>query len=483
MTVLESAKRAWNGGAGTWPQMSLAGRIEALEKLFLKLADKREEIVSILMWEIGKNRKDAEAEFDRTVSFAEQTIAAIKSPSNNEFNSDWETIGKTRAFVRRAAIGIILCLGPFNYPLNETYATLIPALLMGNVVIMKIPTIGGLAHLLAMEAFAEALPSGVVNFVSGSGRETMPPLMKTASIDGLAFIGGSAAADSLIKSHPEPHRLKLFLQLEAKNMAIFLPDLFEEGNKHALDRAISETITGSLSYNGQRCTALKIIFVPGEHSEAFSKVFAAKVDSLRVGLPWQTWEEECDAPEVNSKKTKKYANITPLPGMKRVAYMNKLISDATSKGASIVNTNGGSILGGETESTLMIPAVLYPVDATMDIYEEEQFGPVVPIAPYDDIGTILKYGREGKYGQQCSIFTTQGHGSAATILDHFSSVFGKVNINSQCGRSPDTLPFSGRRSSALGVMSVMDALREFSIPTVVTYKEDGFSSSVVENIS
>lgn len=113
----------------------------------------------------------------------------------------------------------MLCLGPYNYPLNETYATLIPALLMGNVCILKIPTVGGLVHLLAMDAFDKALPAGTIHFIAGSGRATMPPLMKTGVIDGLAFIGGSKAADDLISKHPHPHRLKVFLQLEANNMA------------------------------------------------------------------------------------------------------------------------------------------------------------------------------------------------------------------------------------------------------------------------
>lgn len=71
-----------------------------------------------------------------------------------------------------------------------------------------------------MEAFAKALPPGAINFVSGGGRATMPTLMQSGAIDGLAFIGGSAAADDLIRQHPYPHRLKIFLQLEAKNMAV-----------------------------------------------------------------------------------------------------------------------------------------------------------------------------------------------------------------------------------------------------------------------
>lgn len=133
---------------------------------------------------------------------------------------------------------------------------------MGNVVIMKIPTVGGLVHLLTMDAFAKTLPAGTINFISGSGRTTMPPLMKEGSIDGLAFIGGSNAADNLIKDHPYPHRLKIFLQLEAKNMGIFLSDLFIDNNTNKeatttttlLDHSIDEAVKGSLSFNGQRCT-------------------------------------------------------------------------------------------------------------------------------------------------------------------------------------------------------------------------------------
>ena len=124
MQVLDGAKSAWDGGSGTWPQMSLRDRIEAIENFLDELKSKREEIVVTLMWEIGKNRKDAEAEFDRTVKFAHSVIEVIQS--DPEFASSWQSIGKVRAFVRRAAIGILICLGPFNYPLNETYATLIP---------------------------------------------------------------------------------------------------------------------------------------------------------------------------------------------------------------------------------------------------------------------------------------------------------------------------------------------------------------------
>ena len=471
LAVLKNAEDAWNGGAGQWPQMSLKQRLEAIENLLQDLeTNQRESIVQTLMWEIGKNRKDAESEFDRTVAFGRQVMEVVRS--STEFGGSWKSIGSTMAFVRRAAVGIVLCLGPMNYPLNETYATLIPALLMGNVVVMKIPTVGGLVHLLTMEAFQKALPAGAMNFVSGRGRETMPTLMETGKVDALAFIGGSSAADTLIRQHPHPHRLKVFLQLEAKNMAIFLPDLLKSASAEEKSNSLDQAVLGALSFNGQRCTALKIFFVPKGTGQEFSKQMAERINAMKVGLPWETVDVESAV----------YSHITPLPDMKRIDLMQRLITDAVAKGAKIVNERGGEVIGGD-ESTLMVPAVLYPVTPDMDLYYEEQFGPIVPIAEYDNLDSVLEYGQNGLYGQQVSIFVSeQETKSAAHLLDSFSTVFGKININSQCGRSPDTLPFSGRRSSAMGVMSVTDALREFSIPTVVSYKDSPVNTGILQEI-
>ena len=472
LQALQSAVEAWNGGSGIWPQMSLSSRIRAVEIFLKELQHKREEIVNVLMWEIGKNRPDAEAEFDRTVQFAEKTIEYVRK--SQEFGTKDASNGSTRLFLSRAAVGIVLCLGPYNYPLNETYAALIPALLMGNIVLLKIPTTGGLAHLLTMEAFQRSFPKGTVNLISGRGRTTMPPLMETGKIDSLAFIGGSRAADDLIRSHPEPHRLKVFLQLEAKNMGVYMPDLFKDGSIKDEERIIKETIAGTLSFNGQRCTALKLLFLPRNDAEQFAHMIARHVETLTVGLPWES-------------ASGRYSQITPLPNSSRIEYMQALIEDAVSKGASIMNKDGGKVIGGDSsESTLMVPAVLYPVTSDMRIYEEEQFGPIIPITEYDSIDSVLAYARDGKYGQQVSIFTgasTQSDQSAvAELVDRFSTVFGKININSQCGRSPDTAPFSGRRSSAMGVMSVMEALHEFSVPTVVSYKDEGQNFDIVRGV-
>ena len=104
------------------------------------------------------------------------------------------------------------------------------------------------------QAFHKCLPKGVVNFISGSGRTTMPPLMESGHIDIFAFIGGSRAGDALIKNHPTPHKLRLCLGLDAKNPGVIMPDA-------DLDNAVKECVLGATSFNGQRCTAIKIIFV------------------------------------------------------------------------------------------------------------------------------------------------------------------------------------------------------------------------------
>jgi len=454
LAALKSSTDAWNGGQGKWPQMSGQERIKAIRNVIIGLKEKRQEIINVLVWEICKTTHDAEIEFDRTIEFMEATIQEYESMLQE--SSSVSSMNGFLSIVRRAAIGIMLCLGPFNYPFNETYATLIPALLMGNVAILKLPKVGGLAHILTMEVYAKYLPPGVLNFVSGSGTTTVGPMMKTGKIDILAFIGGSSAADTIIRDHPAPHRLTTYLGLEAKNVAIILPDA-------DVDVAVRECILGTLNYNGQRCTAIKLIMVHPKISKQFLAKFVPAVSALKAGLPWEEG-----------------VSITPLPeGMKKVEYLQGLIADATQRGAKVLNPAGGSV---DINNSLMVPAVLFPVSKESRVYKEEQFGPVIPIVEFNSFSEISDYFKSTAYGQQAALFTRDPN-QAATLVDLLSTAVGRVNINTQCGRSPDTLPFSGRRSSALGTMSVSESIRAFSVPTVVAGKSSaGFSRSLLDDI-
>jgi glyceraldehyde-3-phosphate dehydrogenase (NADP+) len=86
------------------------------------------------------------------------------------------------------------------------------------------------------------------------------------------------------------------------------------------------------------------------------------------------------------------------------------------------------------------------------LWHEEQFGPVIPIAVYNEIEEVYDYIAKTPYGQQAAVFTTQSS-SSGKLLDYLATVVGRVNVNTQCGRSPDSLPFSGRRSSGFNKIS------------------------------
>ncbi|MBI3039521.1 aldehyde dehydrogenase family protein, partial [bacterium] len=252
LEALKAALDAYDYGRGEWPTMSVEERIDHIETFILKMKEKRQEIVKILMWEICKSLQDSEKEFDRTVDYIKDTLHSLKDLDriSSRFVIEHGIIGQ----IRRAPLGVVLCMGPFNYPLNETFTTLIPALIMGNTVIFKPPKIGVLLHRPLLEAFRDSFPKGVVNTIYGDGQTVIGPLMTSGKIDVLAFIGSCKVADILRKQHPVPHRLRSVLGLGAKNPAIVLSDA-------CIDSAVKECVLGALSYNGQRCTALKIIFV------------------------------------------------------------------------------------------------------------------------------------------------------------------------------------------------------------------------------
>ncbi|HEX7598640.1 MAG TPA: aldehyde dehydrogenase family protein, partial [Polyangia bacterium] len=275
--ALAAAVRAFDHGRGAWPTMKVGGRIEAVQTFVRAMQKTREEVVRLLMWEIGKTRPDSEKEFDRTIQYMVDTVEALKELDRTA--GRFSRTGGILAQIRRAPLGVTLCMGPFNYPLNETFTTLIPALIMGNPVVAKLPRFGMLCQAPLLKGFAESFPKGVVNILNGEGRTVAGPLVETGDVAALAFIGSSHAANTLKKQHPRPNRLRCILGLDAKNPAIVLPDA-------DLDLAVRECVTGALSFNGQRCTGLKLILVHRSVADGFVAKLAAAVDDLPFGLPW-----------------------------------------------------------------------------------------------------------------------------------------------------------------------------------------------------
>ncbi len=450
MSALDAAVRAWDEGRGPWPTQTVSERIDAVETFVTRMLTMRDEVVKLLMWEIGKSLDDSRKEFDRTVDYIRKTIEALKDVdrAGSRFSLD----GGVIAQVRRAPLGVTLSMGPFNYPLNEIYTTLIPALIMGNTLVVKTPKFGRLLHQPLLRAFAESFPRGVVNFLSGAGSEIIGPIMKSGRINALAFIGSSRVADILKHQHPQPHRLRGILGLDAKNPALILPDA-------DLDVAVKECVTGSLGFNGQRCTALKILFVHESIASVFLDKFSTAVNALPIGMPWD-----------NGVKT------TPLPEFDKAKTLAAFLANAAASGAKVINPGGGTHV-----ETLYFPAVVYPVTPQSDLYHEEQFGPIVPICSYHDEREFLDYVVRSNFGQQVSVFG-RDHERVARLIAPLANQVCRVNLNCQCQRGPDTLPFTGRKDSAEATLSISDALRCFSIRSLVAAQTTPANRQLIQDI-
>jgi glyceraldehyde-3-phosphate dehydrogenase (NADP+) len=184
------------------------------------------------------------------------------------------------------------------------------------------------------------------------------------------------------------------------------------------------------------------------------------VDALRMGLPWQDG-----------------VKITPLPEADKPAYLQKVIAEAVSKGAKVLNPRGATF-----DRTFVAPSVVFPVTRDMELYWKEQFGPVIPVATFHETGEIHQYLDSCEFGQQAAVFG-QDHAEIAGLIDVLVNVVCRVNLNSQCQRGPDFFPFTGRKNSAAGTLSVHDALRVFSIRSMVACQQTPKNTEILNGIT
>ncbi|MDF1615357.1 aldehyde dehydrogenase family protein [Desulfurivibrio dismutans] len=448
--VLAAAGAAYNRGRGEWPAMPAVRRLERVEKLLAAMEQCREEVVRLLMWEIGKSREESAMEFTRTMEYLAETVAELRRRSQREGDLLREQGVVARRL--RAPLGVALCLGPYNNPFYETYTTLIPALLMGNTAIFKPPRLGVLLHRVMLPLLRDCFPPGVVNTLYGEGETVLAPVLRSGRIDLLAFIGSRRGAELLRSWHPDPGRLRCLLGLEAKNAAIILDDA-------DLEQAAAECVLGALAFNGQRCTALKILLVHRSVAAPFLEKLSREVQRQPMGMPWLSG-----------------VRITPLPEPARVAYLGELLADALAKGARIINPGGG-----ETRQTLMTPAVLYPVGPDMRLFHEEQFGPLIPVVSFDALEEARRYVAESEFGQQVSIFGREEE-KISTMARLLLNQVCRININSKCQRGPDSFPFTARRNSAEGTMSVAETLDACSITSLVAGKDNHCNQRILARV-
>ena len=216
------------------------------------------------------------------------------------------------------------------------------------------------------------------------------------------------------------------------------------------NRGVSYAVAHILTEPARICTAIHQIMVHADVADYFVAKFTAKVGSLKLGLPW---EDKVD--------------LTPLPEPAKPQYLRDLCADAESKGATIISPGASQDWG----HTAVFPSIAYPVTAEMRVMQEEQFGPLIPIAKFNTLAEVEAYVMDSGYGQQAAVFSQGTDVKALSgLLDFLTNNVARVNVNTQCQRSPDNFPFTGRKSSALGTLSVMEALRVMSVEALVATK-------------
>ncbi|MFW9946600.1 MAG: NADP-dependent glyceraldehyde-3-phosphate dehydrogenase [Candidatus Odinarchaeota archaeon] len=415
-----------------WEEIPINKRAEILNKSAELMINWSEELGYLLMREIGKPLNSAISEIARTAEIFKATAESSLQFSGETILGDaFEGYSKEKLSITyRVPLGVVLCIGPFNYPFNLTGSKIAPALMAGNSVVMKPPSQGPLTALHFGIILEKAgVPPGVFNIITGRGSEIGDFLVSHSLVNMINFTGSSETGKNLAKvAGMKP----LLLELGGKDAAIVLDDA-------DLEVTVKAIVSGAFSFSGQRCTAVKrVLPMPGIADELIEKVMNETL-KLTIGDP------------------EKNKIIGPLISSKQCDYVQGLIDDALEKGAILK-------CGNKREGNIIWPTILDNVNVDMRIAWEEPFGPVLPFIRINSAEQAIEISNKSEYGLQGMIFT-ENVDLAFNIAQELE--VGTVQINGKSSRGPDHFPFLGTKSSGLGTQGIKYSIEAMSRPKVV----------------
>lgn len=426
--VIKCAKE----NVGCWRDTPINARAEILRKAAKIMTDYSKSLGEILMKEIGKPLNDAVSEIIRTAEIFNMTADSGSLMGGETIMGDaFEGFTREKiSLTYRVPLGVVLCIGPFNYPFNLTGSKIAPALIAGNSIVMKPSTQGSITPLHFGVILEKAgVPPGVFNIITGRGSDVGDYLVSHPLVDMVCFTGSSETGKKLAKT---AGMKPLLLELGGKDAAIVLDDADIEITTKAI-------VSGAFSFSGQRCTAVKrVLPLPNIADKLVDRV-TTKVGNLSIGNPAES-------------KT-----IGPLISSKQCDYVQGLIDDALDKGALLK-------CGNQREGNILWPTVLDNVTTEMRVAWEEPFGPVLPFIRVKNINEAIEISNASEYGLQGMIFTADID-LAFNIAQELE--VGTVQINGKSARGPDHFPFLGTKSSGLGTQGIKYSIEAMSRPKVV----------------
>lgn len=409
---IQKLKKAYK----TFSELDILKRANYLRKASELIKNRAEDLAKLMTVEISKPYKDSLTEVLRSVEMMDYTIEEALRIQNEVYSGESFGSKDKVCLSLRQALGIILCIAPFNYPINLSLSKIVPALIMGNVVLFKPPTQGSLVCSEMVKILNEVLPEDVLTIATGRG-SVIGDYINTHK--DIAFINftGSTQIGKRISNQAD---LKgLMMELGGKDAAIVLKDA-------DLSKAASEIVKGAFSYSGQRCTAIKRVLVDKEVKEELVSKICDLVDKLKVGHPMDN------------------ADITPLIDSKSADFVQSLIDDAIDKNAKVLR-------GNKRKQNLIYPCILDNVTLDMKVAFEEPFGPVLPIITVANVDEAIEIANMSNYGLQSAIFT-KDITKAFEIAKKLE--VGTVHINNKTQRGPDNFPFLGIKDSGIGVQGI-----------------------------
>lgn len=272
--AIQNAKEAQK----EWDKMPINKRATILLKAADLLDEKAEEIANIMVLEIAKDKKSAISEVNRTADYIRFSADTAKNMAGETLPGEsFPGTGKGKiSIVNRVALGVVLAISPFNYPVNLSASKIAPALMAGNSIVLKPATQGSISALHLVRVFQEAgVPAGVINTITGRGSEIGDYVVGHPLVDFINFTGSTEIG---LRISGITTMKPLLMELGGKDAAIVLEDA-------DLDLAAHNIVAGAYSYSGQRCTAVKRILVIDKVADELVKKVREKVKTLKVGNP------------------------------------------------------------------------------------------------------------------------------------------------------------------------------------------------------
>jgi acyl-CoA reductase-like NAD-dependent aldehyde dehydrogenase len=429
--VAEAAARARRAQPG-WEALGFEGRAAILSRCQRWISDNSERVIETIASETGKPYEDA---LIAEINYAEAAFAfwaknAAKYLAEEKVKTASPFVKGRKLVVRYAPVGVVGVIGPWNYPLTNSFGDCIPALAAGNAVLLKPSEVTPLTSLLMGEMLRECgLPRDVYQVLPGYG-ETGAALIDEADF---VMFTGSAATGRKVMERAARTLTPVALELGGKDPMIVCADA-------DIERASNAAVHYSLQNAGQTCISTERVYVEAPIYDDFVRLVTDKVNALRQGPPGGPGSTDLGA-------------VIHPP---QSDIVERHVNDARRRGARVLT--GGSRR--DERGHFFEPTVIADVDHSMECMREETFGPTVPIMKVADADEAVRLANDSSYGLQASVWTADA-AKGERLARRVEA--GAVTVNdAQVNYVAFELPMGGWKESGLGTRHGADGIRKYT---------------------